>query len=130
MGEADFNQFMRLRNQLVISAENFTREENFSPVLLPTLSKDMNEQLKLAQEVVDVLDRANRKLCMILLRYSMDKPEISYAQVRIFARNEEDLKFQQIVNVKYTLDEFIYRLDVMSSVYDKVIAIKPFCNIL
>ena len=28
MGEADFNQFMRLRNQLVNAAENFAREEN------------------------------------------------------------------------------------------------------
>ena len=27
MGEADFNQFMRLRNQLVNAAENFAREE-------------------------------------------------------------------------------------------------------
>ena len=29
MGEADFNQFMRLRNQLVNAAENFARKENF-----------------------------------------------------------------------------------------------------
>ena len=28
MGEADFNQFMRLRNQLVNAAEDFAREEN------------------------------------------------------------------------------------------------------
>ena len=34
MGEADFNQFMRLRNQLVKAAENFTREENLKPVLI------------------------------------------------------------------------------------------------
>ena len=30
MGEADFNQFMRLRNQLVNAAENFAREENLT----------------------------------------------------------------------------------------------------
>ena len=30
-GEADFNRFMRLRNQLVNAAENFAREENFDP---------------------------------------------------------------------------------------------------
>ena len=34
MGEADFNQFLRLRNQLVFAAENFGREENLSPVLI------------------------------------------------------------------------------------------------
>ena len=59
MGEADFNQFMRLRNQLVYAAENFAREENLTPVQIPTLSKDMDEQLKLAHKVVDVVDRAN-----------------------------------------------------------------------
>ena len=49
-GEADFNQFMRLRNQLVNAAENFAREENSTPVLIPTLSRDMDEQLKVAQK--------------------------------------------------------------------------------
>ena len=67
MGEADFNQFMRLRNQLVNAAENFAREENLTPVLIPKMSKDMDEQLKLAHKVVDVVDRANRKFCVTLL---------------------------------------------------------------
>ena len=40
MGDADFNQFMRLRKQLVSVAENFAREENLTPVLIPTLSKE------------------------------------------------------------------------------------------
>ena len=84
MGEADFNQLMRLRNHLVIAAENFAREENLSPVLIPRMSKDMDEQLKLAHKVVDVVDRANRKFCLTLLRYNVDKPESSYAQVRVF----------------------------------------------
>ena len=73
--EADFNQFMRLRNQLVIAAENFAWEESLSSVLIPTLSKHMDEQLKLAHKVFDVVDSANRKFCMTLLRYSVDKPE-------------------------------------------------------
>ena len=47
MGEADFNQFIRQRNQLVAAADNFLREQNLSPVLQSTLSKDMEEQLKL-----------------------------------------------------------------------------------
>ena len=68
MGEADFNQFMRLRNQLVNAAENFTREENLTPVLIPTMSKHMDEQFKLAHNLIDVVDQANRKICMTLLR--------------------------------------------------------------
>ena len=59
MGETDFNQFMQLRNQLVLVAENYAREENFSPVLIAAMSKDMDEQLKLTHKVVDVVDRAH-----------------------------------------------------------------------
>ena len=128
MGEADFNHFMRLRNQLVNAAENFGREENLTPVLIPTMSRDMNEQLKLAHKVVDVVDRTNRKICVTLLRYNVDTPESSYAQVRIFASKKEDEIFQQVVLVKYKLEEFIYLLDVMNSVYDKVITNQPIFN--
>ena len=88
MGEADFNQFMRLRNQLVNTAKNFVREENLTPVLIPTMSKNMDEQLKLAHNLIDVVDRANRKFFVTLLRYNVDKPESSYAQVRLFARKK------------------------------------------
>ena len=130
IGEADFNQFMRLRNQLVNAAENFAREENLTPVLIPTMSRDMDEQLKLAHKVVDVVYRTNRKICVTLLRYNVDKPESSYAQVRLFARKKEDEKFQQVVYVNYKLEDFIYLLDVMNSVYDKVITNQPICNVL
>ena len=50
MGVADFNQFKRLRNQLVNAAEIFAREENLTPVLTPTMFKDVEEQLKLAHK--------------------------------------------------------------------------------
>ena len=48
MGEADFPQFMHLKNKLLIAAENFVREENVSLVLATAFFKDMVEQLKLA----------------------------------------------------------------------------------
>ena len=130
MGEADLNQYMRLRNQLVNAAENFAREENLTPVLMPTMSRDMDEQLKLAHKVVDVVDRTNRKICVTLLRYNVETSESSYAQVRLFARKKEVEKFQQIVYVNYKLEEIIYLLDVMNSVYNKVITNQPFCNVL
>ena len=94
MGEADFNEFMRLKNQLVNAEENFAIEKNLTTVLIPTMSKDMDEQLKLAHKVVDAVDRANREICVTLLRYNVDKPESSYAQVRLFARKKENKKFQ------------------------------------
>ena len=68
MGEADFKQFMRLSNQPVNAAEKFAREEKLTTVLIPTMSIDMDKQLKLAHKVNDVVDRANRKICVSLLR--------------------------------------------------------------
>ena len=130
MGETDFNQFIRQRSELVVAADNFLREQNFLSVLQSTLSKDMEEQLKLVHKVIDVVDRPNRKICVTLLRYKVDNPETSYAQVRIFRRKNEEEKFQPIVFVNYRLDEFVYLLDVMNSVYDKVIANQTICNIL
>ena len=130
MGEADFDQFVRERNQLVVAADNFHREQNLSTVLQSTLSKDMEEQLKFVHKVIDVVDCPNRRICVTLMRYKLDNPEILYAQVRLFGRKKEEEKFQQIVYVNYKRDEFVYPLDVMNSVYYKVIANQPICNVL
>ena len=99
MGEADFNQFIRQRNQLVVAADKFLREQNLMPVLQSTLSKDMEEQLKLDHKVIDVGDRPNRRFCVTMLPYKVDNPETSYAQVRLFGRKKEEEKFQQILYV-------------------------------
>ena len=99
-------------------------------VFQSTLSKDMEEQLKLVHKVIDVVDRPNRRICVTLLRYNVDNPETSYAQARLFRRKKEEEKLQLILYVNYRLDEFVYLLDVMISVYDKVIADQPICNIL
>ena len=80
MREADFNQFMRLRNQLVNAAETFANGENVTPVLTPTMFIDMDEQLKLDHKVVNVVDRANRKILLSLLRYNVDRPDRCDAQ--------------------------------------------------
>ena len=130
MGEADFNQFIRQRNHIVVSADKFPREQNTSPVLQSTLSKDTEEQLKLVHKVIDVLDLPNRRICVTLLRYKVDNPETSYAQVRLFRWKKGEEKFQQIVFVNYKLDEFVYLLDVMNSVYYEVIANQPICKVL
>ena len=107
LGETDFNQFIRQRNQLVVAADNFLREQNLLPVLQSTLSKDMEEQLKLVHKVIDVVNRPNRRICVTLPRYKVDNPETSYAQVRLFGRKKEEEKFHQIVYVNYRLDKFV-----------------------
>ena len=121
MRDANFNQFLQLKNHLVNAAENFARERDLTPLVIPTMSKEMDEQLKLAHKVVDVLERGNRKICVTLLRHNMDEPESFYAQVRLLSRRKEDEKFQQVVYVNHKHEEFIYLLDLMNSVYDKSI---------
>ena len=90
----------------------------------------MKEQLKVVHKVIDVVARPNRRFCLTLLRYKVDNPETVYAQVRLFERKEDEEKFQQIVYANYKLDEFIYLLDIMNSVFDKVIPNRPICDIL
>ena len=90
----------------------------------------MEEQLTLVHTVIDVVDCPNRKICVTLVRYKVGNPETSYAQVSLFGRKKEEGKFQQIMYVNYKLEEFVYLLDVMNSVYDKVIANQPICKIL
>ena len=121
---------MRQRKQLVVAADNFLTEQNLSPVFQSTLSKDLEKQLKLVHRVIDVVICPNRRICVTLLQYKLDNPQTSYAQVRLFGRKKEEEKFLQIVYVKYKLDDFVYLLDVMNSVYAKVIANQPVCNVL
>ena len=83
MGEADFNQFIRLRNKLVAAVRDYSKEENLTPVQVKLLAKDMEEQLKLTYKVVEVVDRPHRKICVTMLPYNVEKPETSYVQVRL-----------------------------------------------
>ena len=130
MGEVDFNQFIRQRNQLVVTADNSLREQNLSSVLQSTLSKDMEEQLMHVHKVIDIVNPPRRRICVTLLRYKVDNPDTSYAHFRLFGRKKEEEKLQRIVYVNYKLDKIVYLLDVMTSVYDKVIANHYICNVL
>ena len=94
------------------------------------VAKDMEEQLKLKHKAVKVVDGSHRKICVTKLRYNVDKPQTSYVQVRLFGRRNDEEKLNQIVYVNYKLDESIYLLEVMNSVYDEFIANEPLCNVL
>ena len=61
MGEGAFKPFRQLRNQLVNATDKFGREKNLAPVLIPTLSKDMDEQLKLAHKLIDIRGSSKQK---------------------------------------------------------------------
>ena len=91
----------------------------------------MDELLKMDHKLVDVVDRANRRICVTLLLYNVDKPESSYARIRLFASSKkEDEKFQQVVYVIFKPGECIYLLDIMNSVYYNVVTKQPVCNVL
>ena len=130
MGEADFNQFIRQGNQLVLASDNLLREQKLPRVFQSTLSKHMEEQLKLLHKMIGVVDCPNRRFWVTLLRYKVDNPETSFAQVRPFGRKTEEGKVQQLLYINYKLDEFVYLLDVMNSVYENVIANQPICIVL
>ena len=90
MGEADFNQYIRQRIQLVVAADNSLREQNLFPDLRSTLYENLEEQMKLSHKVIDFVDRPNRRICVTLLRYKADNPKTSYPQVRLFGRKKEE----------------------------------------
>ena len=114
-GQAEFNQFIRQRNQVVVAADNFRREQSLSPVSQCTVSKDMEEQLNFVLKVINVVDRPNRRICVTLLRYLVDNPETSYAKIRFFGRKKEEENIQQTVYVNCKLVELLSFLDIMNS---------------
>ena len=69
IGEADFNQFILMRNQLFVAVRDFRKEENLPHVQVKLLDKDMEKQLKLAHKVGEVVDPPHRKICVTLLPY-------------------------------------------------------------
>ena len=126
MGESDLKQFMQLRSHLIFETENAVWEPNLCPVQIPTMSKNMDKELKQAHRVVDVVDRPNKKICVTLLHYIVDKPENWYFQFRLNATKKEEEKFQQIVSVNNFFKEFLSILGATISLYDEVI--NPFKN--
>ena len=61
------------------------------------MSKDMDEKLKLAHKLMDVVNQAKRNICVTLLWYNVEKPEGAYAQLRLIVQKEEEKKFQEDV---------------------------------
>ena len=77
----------------------------------------------------DIVDRANRKIYVTLLRYIVDKTKSPYVQVRLFG-TKEDERFHRNVYVKSWVEKFTFLLVVMNSVYDKDITNQPMYNVL
>ena len=93
----------------------------FSAVQTPIGSKDVDEQLNQAHRVVDFVNRASRTICVTLLRYNVNNPESSYAQIRTFAKKKDVEKLQQIVFMIYNPENIMQILYWLNSVNNKVV---------
>ena len=58
------------------------------------------------------------------LVYNIQNPMSFFAEIQMLERKKEE-KFQQIVNVKFNLEEMLHMLDNMNSVYGKFISNQP-----
>ena len=83
------------------------------------MSDEIEEQLKLVLEPADIMNRPNRMICVTLLRYSLNKPERSHAQVHFFQKKAWT-KLTQFFNEKHVVEQNKKLIDVMKFVYDKV----------
>ena len=100
-GVFDFKQLLCLRNPIVLAVREFSTDETLKKVVTSPLSKDLDEQLKHVQKAITIVDRPKRKIIATMKKHCMDKPESTYVQLRLFTRNSEHDKFQQLVFVKY-----------------------------
>ena len=63
MGEADFNQYIRLRNQLVVAVRDFSKEETLPPTQRKLLPKNLawrrnsNLHTELQKLLIDLTER-------------------------------------------------------------------------
>ena len=130
LGVSDFKQLLCLRNPIVLAVREFSTDETLKEVVTSPLSKDLDEQLKHVQKAITIVDRPKRKIIATMKKYCMDKPESLYVQLRLFTRNSEHDKFQQLVFVNYKYDEFLCLLDVINSISDQVLSNQSLCNIV
>ena len=98
--------------------------QTLSPIQIPAISKDLDEQLRLAHRVVDVVDCPNGKICLAILRHNVGNPEGSYVQIRVSAKKKKEENFQKTVYLNFKPEETLILADVMNSVYKKSLIFK------
>ena len=60
----DFKQFLRLRNQLTVAADNFTKEDNLPYINIVGLSRDIDKQLKHVHKVIEIAEGPSAKCAL------------------------------------------------------------------
>ena len=123
MRETEFNRFMRLIYQLVNAAENS------STVLIPTTSEDMDQTTQTGSQGSWLSGSSKQNDLTDCIAAHWWQAWVFLCSSQIISREKDDEKFQQIEYVKYKLEDFIHRLDVMTSVKDKDIKCQPIYNV-
>ena len=120
MGERHFNDFMRMKNELVIAVAEFRKLQNLQPAP-ENFTRDMEDQLKMMHQVYNVVDQPHRKIYVTMLRYKVDNPDSTYVQIRLFGKMQKDGNFVQLTYVNYKQQEFLHLLDIMDYSYAQII---------
>ena len=89
----------------------------------------MAGQLKLAYRLVDVVDRPTERFACLRCVTNVFNPQSLKTQLQFFAGKKKEVSFQQTVYANCSAKEILNVLDVMKSVYDKVIAEQFICNL-
>ena len=101
-----------MRNKLVTAAENVCREKN---LFLPRMSKDVDEQLKVAHKVADIVDRLYRKIVWLSRGITWTGRRVHGRMSNCLQKKEAKKKVQEFVHLKYKFDVFTCKVFCMWS---------------
>ena len=76
------------------------------------------------------MDRSKTKIIATNKRYGVDKTDVTYVQIRLFMRNNEAEKVQQLVFGNHKLDEFLSLLDVINTAFKRTLLNQSLYNIV
>ena len=75
--ETSFNWSLGLQNQTTVRVKNFSIAEFLSPMQIPQLSKDEDEQVKMVHKGDHVMGLPNTKIAVYLWPYRVENPHTS-----------------------------------------------------
>ena len=88
--------------------------------------KKLDEEIKLAHIVVDLVYCPNKITSVTLLGWSVVESDIQYAQMRLNDKKKEEWKSQPIENLNDRLVESLCHLKIINSLYKKLVDNQPF----
>ena len=124
--EADFNHFIRLREQLVVAAQNFRSDRHLSVVQIPRNFKDRTIQVSSQSTLSCGPNKRSgfSESAVLQRRQARELIKSKYPQGRRRTKN-----FKKRLCDQYYLTVFFNPFEVMNFVSDGVIANQSNCNV-